>query len=191
MHGGQTRCTVVYVQIMNDTTIKIKTTCCCCCWCSNKKQSISSEMKLSDVVAFCIRACRERINLQVIFYFFNCLIHVGELNSGTSKLHVVTCSFFYFHKAWVKYAFLIQESTEADSNTVPFIIAESHCSIMQFSNRSTGMQCLVLISILHNILDQVNLIISIVAFSEATDLTNCWQNVISSTGDLGAIKILS
>ena len=98
MHGGQTRCTVVYVQIMNDTTIKIKTTCCCCCWCSNKKQSISSEMKLSDVVAFCIRACRERINLQVIFYFFNYLIHVGELNSGTSKLHVVTCSFFTFIK---------------------------------------------------------------------------------------------
>ena len=98
MHGGQTRCTAVYVQIMNDTTIRIKMTCCCCCWCSNKKQAISSEMKLSDMVPFCIRACRERINLQVTFYFFNCLIHVGVLNSGTSKLHVVTCRVFPFIK---------------------------------------------------------------------------------------------
>ena len=55
-------------------------------------------MKISDMVALCIWACMERINLQVIFYFFNCLIHVGELNSGTSKLHVVTCSFFTFIK---------------------------------------------------------------------------------------------
>ena len=98
MHGGQTRCTVVYVQIMNDTAIRIKTTCCCCCWCSNKKQSISSGMKISDMVALCIWGCMERINLQVIFYFFNCLIHVGELNSRTSKLHVVTCRFFPFIK---------------------------------------------------------------------------------------------
>ena len=88
---------MVDVQVVNDTAIRINMTCCCCCCCS-KKQSIFSEMKISHVVAFCIRACRERINLQVIFCFFNCLIHVGEPNTGTSKLHVVTCRFFPFIK---------------------------------------------------------------------------------------------
>lgn len=131
MHGGQTRCTVVDVQVMNDTAIRIKMTCCCCCCCS-KKKSIFRETKISNVVAFCVRARRERINLQVICYFFNWLKHVGEPNSGTSKLHVVTCRFFSLHKAWVKYAFLIQESSKVDLNTVPVVIAESHCPILQF-----------------------------------------------------------
>ena len=95
IHGGKTRCTTVDVQVVNDTVIRTMMTCCCCC--SNKKQSIPGEMKISDVVAMCIWACRERINL-LIFYFFNCLIHIGDPNSTTSKLHVETCRFFSFHK---------------------------------------------------------------------------------------------
>ena len=159
MHGGKTRCTTVDVQVVNDNVIRTMMTCCCCS--SNKKQSIPSEMKISDVVAMCIWACRERINLQVIFYFFNCLIHIGDPNSITSKLHVETCRFFSFHKEWVKYAFLIQWGGLKNSAFRNCWKSLPNLAVLmgaQASNVWCGFP--------NNILDQVNKIISIVAFPE-------------------------